>query len=133
MKALFLCKQTRLDIQPVVAVLCTCVQSPGRNDWNHLLQMMKYLNGTVNNELVLNTDYGVGSIEWYVDASFTVHPDFKSHTGAVMKFTGGKGSVEATSSKQKLNTSSLTTPELVAVDDALTMILWTPLFLEEQG
>ena len=132
-KALFMCKRARLDIQPVVAVLCTRVQGPGRNDWNRLVRMMKYLNGTINDELVLNADYGVGSIEWYVDASFAVHPDFKSHTGAVMRFTGGKGGVEATSSKQKLNTSSSTTAELVAVDDALPMIMWTPLFLEQQG
>jgi hypothetical protein len=23
-------------------------------------------------------------VKWYMDASFAVHPDFKSHTGAVM-------------------------------------------------
>jgi hypothetical protein len=91
------------------------------------------LNGTINNKLILNADNGVGSIEWYVDASLVVHLDFKSYMGAIMKFEGSRGSVESTSSKQKLNTSSLTMAELVAVDDALPMVLWTPLFLEAPG
>ena len=74
---------------------------------------------------------GVQCIKWYVDAAFAVHPDFKSHTGTTMTFD--KGSVISMSRKQKLNTRSSTEAELVAVDDAATMILWTRLFLESQG
>ena len=37
------------------------------------------------------------------------------------------------SRKQKLNTKSSTTAELVCADDATTMMLWTKLFMEEQG
>ena len=70
-------------------------------------------------------------MKWYVDASFAVHPDFKSHTGAVM--TMGKGAMQAMPKKQKLNTRSSTEAELVGVDDAMTMILWTVLFMEAQG
>jgi len=83
--------------------------------------------------LILNVNSGIGTVQWYVDASFAVHPDFKSHTGAIMKFYRGKGAVEMVSSKQKLNTSSSTTAELVAVDDMLPLVLWTPLFLKDQG
>ena len=57
----------------------------------------------------------------YVDASFAVHPDYRSHTGAVMTF--GKGSPIGLSKKQKLNTRSSTEAELVGADDAATMIL----------
>jgi hypothetical protein len=39
----------------------------------------------------------------------------------------------ASSIRQKLNTRSSTEAELVGVDDAMGMILWTRLFLEEQG
>ena len=35
--------------------------------------------------------------------------------------------------KQKLNTRSSTEAELVGADDAATMILWTGLFMEQQG
>ena len=37
------------------------------------------------------------------------------------------------SKKQKLNTRSSTEAELVGADDAATMILWTGLFMEQQG
>jgi len=90
-KALFLCKRARPDIQPIVAALCTRVKSPGKNDWNKLVRLMKYLNGTRTDKLILSTDKGIYNVEWYIDAAFAVHPDFKSHTGGVMRFTGGKG------------------------------------------
>ena len=47
--------------------------------------------------------------------------------------TLGEGSVIAMSKKQKLNTRSSTEAELVGADDAATMILWTGLFMEQQG
>jgi hypothetical protein len=70
-------------------------------------------------------------IKWYVDASFAVHKDFKSHTGGTMSH--GTGVPISISRKQKLNTRSSTEAELVGVGDISTMILWTKLFLEEQG
>jgi hypothetical protein len=66
-----------------------------------------------------------------VDASFAVHPDFKSHTGAMMML--GKGAMQSIARKQKMNVQSSTEGKLVTVNDAATMILWTKLFLEAQG
>ena len=66
-----------------------------------------------------------------MDAAFGVHPDFRSHTGAIM--TMGKGAIFSTSRKQKLNTRSSTGAELVAADDVVSSIVWTKLFLQEQG
>ena len=70
-------------------------------------------------------------VKWCVDTSFAVHPDFRSHTGAVMSY--GTGVPISKSSKQKLNTRSSTEAELVGADDLSTMILWTKLFMEAQG
>jgi len=67
----------------------------------------------------------------YVDTAFAVHPDFKSHTGAVMSY--GSGMVQSISRKQKLNTRSSTEAELVGADDVAIMILWTKFFMEAQG
>ena len=50
-----------------------------------------------------------------------------------MKFGNGKGVVQSISTKQKLNTKSSTEAELVGVDDVSVYILWTKLFLYEQG
>ena len=67
-------------------------------------------------------------IKHYVDASFVVHLDFRSHTGTTM--TMGNGAMLVKSSKQKLNSRSSTEAELIGVNDAITMILWTKLFME---
>ena len=45
----------------------------------------------------------------------------------------GNGAMLVKSSKQKLNSRSSTEAELIGVDDAITMILWTKLFMEQQG
>ena len=71
------------------------------------------------------------SIRWWVDASFGVHPDLCSHTGATMSV--GRGSTYSVSRKQKLNTRSSTEAELVRVNDAMSLVLWTRLFLLHQG
>ena len=83
--------------------------------------------------LTLSTRKGLHNVERCIDAAFVVHPDFKSHTGATQHFVGGKGAVQSISAKQKLNTSSSTTSELVGVDQMLPMASWTPLFVEAQG
>jgi hypothetical protein len=94
------------------------------------MRVMKYLNGTRSEYLTLSAD-DLRVVKWYVDASFVVHPDFKSHTGAVMML--GKGAMQSIARKQKMNVRSSTEGKLVAVDDAATVILWTKLFLEAQG
>jgi hypothetical protein len=132
-KALFLCKRTRPDIQPTVPFLCTRVKEPDEDDWKKLLRMMKYLSQTIDLELTLEADGDADVIlcKWYPDAAFAVHPDCKSHTGAVL--TLGKGAVQTISAKQKLNTRSSTEAELVAVDDVVVQAMWTRNFLEAQG
>lgn len=44
-----------------------------------------------------------------------------------------KGSIYSWSSKQKVNTGSPTEAALVGVNDTMTMLLWTHLFLETHG
>ena len=129
-KGLFLCKRARPDILPVITVLCTRVKSPNESDWNKLVRMMKFLNGTREEPLILSAD-NLSICRWHVDASFAVHPDYKSHTGGT--FTMGKGAIISQSSKQKLNTRSSTEAELVGVDDVAQKILWTKQFMEAQG
>jgi hypothetical protein len=72
------------------------------------------------------------TIEWWVDASFAVHEDMRSHTGGA-SMTLGKGSVRSSSVRQKLNTKSSTEAELVGVDDVMPMVLWARQFMEGQG
>jgi hypothetical protein len=129
-KGLFVSKRGRPDMQPGIMGMCTRVLKPVTADWEHGKRMAMYLNGTRKDVLTLSAD-DLTVIKWYVDASFAVHPDFKSHSGAVM--TMGDGAIQSCSRKQKLNTRSSTEAELVGVDDFMTPILWTKLFLEAQG
>jgi hypothetical protein len=70
-------------------------------------------------------------VQWWVDASFAVHPDMKGQTGATMSL--GRGAVYSSSTRQKINTRSSTEAELVGVEEAMTGIVWTRYFLEAQG
>jgi len=71
-----------------------------------------------------------GRLTWNIDASFAVHVDCKSHTGACL--TLGHGSILSISAKQKINTKSSTEAELVGVDDATTFVMWMKHFFELQ-
>jgi hypothetical protein len=70
-------------------------------------------------------------VKWWVDASFAVHRDMRSHTGGTMSL--GKGSVYFSSTRQKLNTKSSSEAELVGVDDVMPLIFWTWYFLDAKG
>jgi len=80
--------------------------------------------------LTLETDDGI-AIKWWIDASFAVHKDMRSHTGGTMSL--GKGSIYSLSRKQRINTKSSTEAELVGVDDGMAHVVWTRNFLEAQG
>jgi hypothetical protein len=129
-KLLFLSKRARPDIQTAVAYMTTRVKSPDMDDYKKLTRVMRYLRGTINLFLTLEAD-DLSVVKWWVDGSFAVHADMKSHTGATMSL--GKGSPYSTSTRQKLNTKSSTEAELVAVDDTMPQALWTTYFLKAQG
>jgi hypothetical protein len=82
-KLLFLCKRARPDIQTAVAFLCTRVKGPDTDDYKKLARVIKYLRGTANMPLILEAE-NKNVMKWWVDASFAVHPDMKSHTGGAM-------------------------------------------------
>jgi hypothetical protein len=129
-KGLFACKRGRPDIHTAIANLSTRVKAPTEDDDKKLLRLMKYINATQDDKLSLTCD-NLRIIKWYVDSSFAVHPDMKSHTGGVMSY--GRGAAISASRKQKINTRSSTEAELVGADDMATMVLWTRLFMEAQG
>ena len=129
-KLLYLGKRTRPDLPTAISFLCTRIQNPDVDDFKKLGWCMCYLRDSKHLLLTLKAD-DMTVIQWWVDASFATHPNCRSHTGATLSF--GKGSVYSLSPKQKLNTRSSTEAELVGINDVLSMILWTHLFLESQG
>lgn len=128
-RLLFASKRARPDIQVPVAFLCTRVKNPTVDDCMKLGKVICYLAETIHLPLILGMDAD-GNFTWNVDASFAVNPDCRSHTGASM--TLGHGSMLSLSLKQKINAKSSTEAELIAVDDAMTFIMWMKHFLTEQ-
>jgi hypothetical protein len=49
-KGIFVDKQPRPDIQPAIAYLSTRVQGPNDKDWKKLKRLIKFLNGTKNDD-----------------------------------------------------------------------------------
>ena len=91
---------------------------------------MEFLRATKKDVLTLEAS-NYGKITWHLDAAFGVHNDYKSHSGAVM--TLGKGCIQSISTKQKVNSRSSTEAELISMDDILSKVIWTKLFMKEQG
>lgn len=129
-QGLFLCKRGRPDIAPAIAFLTTRVQKPNHGDWSKLRRLIRYLQQTAQDVLTLKADRSK-VLKWKVDAAFALHNDYRSHTG--LTFTMGKGAITSSSKKQNVNTRSSTEAELVASDDAMSPMIWTLRFLEEQG
>ncbi len=117
-------------ILTAVCFLATRVKDSTEDDWKKLKRVLVYLNGTRELGLRMSAD-DLTLIEAYTDASFAVHGDMKSHTGAVLTF--GKGAVYSKSSKQKLVSKSSTEAELIGLSDSMSQVLWTRYFMIEQG
>jgi len=115
-KSLFLCKRTRPDLQTTMLFLCTRVKVPDMDDYKKLCCMMQYICGTCGLVLMLEAE-SFQIIKWWVDISYVVHPDMKSHTGGAMSH--GKEVVYGTYMRQKINTKSSTAVELVRAGDVL--------------
>ena len=69
-------------------------------------------------------------VEWWIDAAFTVHPDFKGHRGCSM--TMGNGSVITVLTKQKISMWSSSESEIVGEDNFLPRAIWANLFINAQ-
>ncbi len=55
-KGLFACKRARHDIHSTIAVLCTRVTNPNQDDWKKLLKLLRFINGTRKDKLILSAN-----------------------------------------------------------------------------
>jgi hypothetical protein len=129
-KLLFVSRRGRPDIQLPIAFLCTRTTKSDIDDWKKLKRLLQYLHTSVDLTLTLSAE-DMTVIKWWVDASYAVHENMRSHTGATMSI--GRGMIYSKSAKQKLNSKSSTEAELIGASDMLGQNLWTLYFLREQG
>jgi hypothetical protein len=129
-KLLYVSKRCRLDIQLTIGFLCTRVSCSTEQDWAKLKRLLQYLNGSLDDFLTIGAD-NLANMNTWIDASYAVHYDMKSHTGGAISL--GRGACMSKSSKQKLNVKSSTEAELVGASDYVPNSLWAGRFLEHQG
>jgi hypothetical protein len=129
-KVLYLAKRVRPVLLTAVSFLATRVLAPTEEDWAKLGRVYKFIRATASFGLKL-TASKPPKIEAHIDASYGVHPDFKSHTGAMI--TLGTGAVFARSVKQRINTRSSTEAELVGLSDQVSQVIWLRNYLTELG
>ena len=116
-KLLYLSKRSRPHILTPVAFLTKRVTKPQAEDMKKLERTVQYIRHNKDLGLTLQIEEPITGI-CYVDASYGVHHDMKSHTGSAI--TLGKGVVYAKSSTRKLTTKSSS--------DSANQVLWTRLF-----
>jgi hypothetical protein len=104
-KLLFVAKRGRPDIQVPIAFLTSRFTKADEDDWKKLKRLLQYLQSTIDMPLTLSID-NMSIIKTWVDASYAIHNDMRSHTGGTIMM--GKGALYAKSSKQKLNVKSST-------------------------
>ena len=84
-KLLWVGKRGRPDTVLTTAFLCTRLSKCTEQDWTKLRRLLHFLKSTIDDERVLAADSPMELLTW-VDASYAVHNDMKSHTGGTMSF-----------------------------------------------
>ena len=98
------------------------MQEPNEDDWNKLMHLLKYLNGTSDLGLCLQPDKnGNVKLQRYCDASFNVHEGAKSHAGIYI--TLGGGGVAFKSYEIKMVPKSTAEAELYVLSDATSLLV----------
>jgi hypothetical protein len=130
-RLMYLAKRVRPDIMLPVVFLSTRVSIATVQDEEKLDRVIGYLKGSPDLGLKFSFPNGVYAIAAYMDASFGVHSDYKSHSGALIKVGGGV--VYVSSRKQRIVTRSSWEAEVVAVSDNASQLVWLLDLLEEMG
>ena len=131
MKLSYLAKRTRPDILLAVSFLAMRMKSPNHYDASKLQRIYEYLAKTQDYVFTLKPS-NLRILAW-VDASYAVHTDGRSHSGILIGLGGHQGLVYFRSSVQRLVSDSSTYAELIAQHDGAHTIQWLSFLMEEVG
>ena len=123
-------KRVRPDIETSISFLMRRVSKSAVDDWWKLKRVLAYLKNTIDDVRVIGATSLTQILTW-IDASFAVHSDMKSHTGGCTSM--GIGLVHQKSSTQKSNSKSSCESEIIGVSEYLPYNLWFLMLMEAQG
>jgi hypothetical protein len=129
---LYVAKRTKPECLVAVSAMATMVHSCDSDDVDNAIRLVKYIRGTKDTGIVLRPGASGIRVHLYVDASYGVHADKRSHTG-IYVVIGDVGAVDCKSSKQLIVTKSSTEAELVGLSDSANQGLFIRNFLTLQG
>jgi hypothetical protein len=102
------------------------------DDADKLIRLIRYIRATREMGMILRPGASGIRVRLFVDASYGVHVDGRSHTGSCVVI-GDLGVVRCRSSKQTVVTKSSTEAELVGLSDSANQRLFLRRFLTLQG
>jgi hypothetical protein len=121
---------TRPDIAHAVGAVSRFMTNPGKQHWEAVKWILRYLRGTTDRCLCFRR--GELKLQGFVDADFAAEVDHRrSTTGYV--FTVGTTAVSWISQIQKIVALSTTEAEYIAVTEASKEMIWLQGLLEEMG
>ncbi|GJT87968.1 retrovirus-related pol polyprotein from transposon TNT 1-94 [Tanacetum coccineum] len=124
---------TRPDIAYAVSIVSRYLANPGKNHWEAVKWILKYLKGTADVGLVYGRDQGKHvDVDGFVDADYAKDPDKgRSITGYVFMVHGCVVSWKAT--LQHVVALSTTEAEYMALTEAVKESIWLKGLLIELG
>jgi len=121
---------TRPDIAHAVGTVSRFLSNPGREHWNAVKWILRYLCGTTSLRLCFGGDKP--TLVGYTDSDMAGDIDSrKSTSGYLIKFAGG--AVAWQSKLQRCVALSTTEAEFIAITEACKELLWMKKFLQELG
>ena len=129
---LYLAKRAKPECLTAVSYLATRVTKCDSDDVDKLVRLVRYIRASKEMGIVLKPGASGIRVHLFVDASYGVHVDGRSHTGSCVVI-GDLGAVHCKSTKQLIVTKSSTEAELVGMSDSANQGLFLRNFLILQG
>ena len=121
---------TRPDIAHVVGTVSQFLSNLGREHWNAVKWILRYLHGTIDMKLCFGGDKP--NLVGYLDSDIVGDIDSKKSTsGYLINFA--EGVVAWKSRLQRCVALSTTEAKFIAITDACKELLWLKKFLQELG
>ncbi len=123
---------SRPELLYATAILTSKNKSPTTEDFKAVNRVLSYIAGTRDKGLKLFSTDGV-TLYATVDAAYTCHDDFKSHSGCTLHIGKSSGSIITASKKQKVTADSSTIAEFIATHIITKEIMWARSLLRSLG
>ena len=105
MKLLFVLTRGHPDLHLPISFLTSHVMKADKDVWKKLNRLMQYIKNTLDLNLTLSTE-NMNIVKWWVDVAYAVCENCRSQIGSTMSMS--RGIIMSKSTKQKINTKSLT-------------------------